>query len=484
MSRAMAIPTHADEAAHRRPSPTRPAAPAPRAEPAATPVSGMVLQRCACGGGCPACDSKASALPTLTINDPDDAYEREADRVADAVMAGGAASPAAAAFPAISQLQRAPSVGDGADVAPPIVHEVLASPGEPLDAGTRAFMEPRFGHDLSGVRVHTNSRAAEAAIATASRAFTVTDNIVFGPGEYVPHTESGRRLLSHELTHVVQQQAHADSSDLVTAGLTHSSATPRLRMQKAAATLQRQPDPNKTRFRTLFQKMMDDHDLVAKINGPLARQLAKAYVNRPESKPTEQELHTTSYFADRVKYGAALSRSEDDVYNALVGALDMTRLAKGNKVENWAWVPVPEKVGSDDALVEIGRFAVAEYLGGNDLSEVLVAQAKDYAFDIAIAWLEKRGMIAIAEIATGVGAVVGYFTLAFSTLELLILLSKAENPEMSKDEIIVSEVKAWLSRDQTAAKAAADAASAQKSLDEFYGVKPNPWAPVSTKIGP
>jgi len=137
--------------------------------------------------------------------------------------------------------------------APPIVHQVLRSPGQSLDAETRAFLEPRFGHDFSRVpvgmqrsslalagashshyereadrsaaqvmrstpapgagpardfgpvRIHTGAAASEAAHAVHARAFTVGRDIVFGSGEYQPHSPRGRRLLAHELTHVVQQ---------------------------------------------------------------------------------------------------------------------------------------------------------------------------------------------------------------------------------------------------------------------------------------
>jgi len=86
-----------------------------------------------------------------------------------------------------------------------MVHDVLRSPGQPLDTGTRAFMEPRFGHSFADVRVHTDARAAESARAVSAVAYTVGRNIVFGAGRYAPDTGAGRRLLAHELTHVVQQ---------------------------------------------------------------------------------------------------------------------------------------------------------------------------------------------------------------------------------------------------------------------------------------
>ena len=95
---------------------------------------------------------------------------------------------------------------------PPIVHEVLRSPGQPLDGDTRAFMEPRFGHDFSQVRVHSDVRAAESAKAVHAFAYTVGPNVVFGKGQYSPGTRDGQRLLAHELTHVLQQAEAAPAS--------------------------------------------------------------------------------------------------------------------------------------------------------------------------------------------------------------------------------------------------------------------------------
>jgi hypothetical protein len=102
-------------------------------------------------------------------------------------------------------IQRAAISPASVNGVPSIVHEVLSSPGQPLNAGTRAFMEPRFGYDFSQVRVHTDARAAESAQAVNALAYTVGRGVVFGEGQYAPETSGGRRLLAHELTHVVQQ---------------------------------------------------------------------------------------------------------------------------------------------------------------------------------------------------------------------------------------------------------------------------------------
>jgi len=159
----------------------------------------------------------------LTINQPGDRHEQEADRVAEQVMRmpDPVAAPKFHASPrgAVSlqrkcaeceeeeKVQRKQTGGDtsGSAVAPPIVHDVLNSPGQPLDTATRGFFEPRFGQDFSSVRVHTNSAAAASSRDVQALAYTVGKDIVFGQGQFNPTTDAGRRLLAHELTHTVQQ---------------------------------------------------------------------------------------------------------------------------------------------------------------------------------------------------------------------------------------------------------------------------------------
>jgi hypothetical protein len=89
---------------------------------------------------------------------------------------------------------------------PERVPQVLSEPGAPLDAAVRRDMEARFGHDFSRVRVHTDARAADSARDVQALAYTVGDHIVFGREQYAPQGAPGRRLLAHELAHVVQQQ--------------------------------------------------------------------------------------------------------------------------------------------------------------------------------------------------------------------------------------------------------------------------------------
>ena len=84
--------------------------------------------------------------------------------------------------------------------------------GQPLDVATRSFFEPRFEHSFAHVRVHTDTRAADSAAAVHALAYTAGSNIVFAAGQYAPDSQSGRRLLAHELTHVVQQGGEAPRS--------------------------------------------------------------------------------------------------------------------------------------------------------------------------------------------------------------------------------------------------------------------------------
>jgi len=104
-------------------------------------------------------------------------------------------------------VQRQVAGSGNGSAAPPIVHDVMRSPGQTLPPATRGFMESRFGHDFSQVRVHTDAQAAESARAVNARAYTVGRDIAFGSGQYAPGSSTGQHLLAHELAHVMQQQS-------------------------------------------------------------------------------------------------------------------------------------------------------------------------------------------------------------------------------------------------------------------------------------
>jgi len=178
----------------------------------------------------------ASIQPKLSVNVPNDAYEREADSVADQVMRMSVGS-VSASPPSIQrmcstcsdeiekrpvqrmckecddELHRKESSHATPSLTTAVESQILAlhSGGEPLSTQSRSFFEPRFGRDFSGVRVHADVSAAATAQSVNALAYTHGNHIVFGAGQYQPNSPSGRRLLAHELTHVVQQR-HAGSA--------------------------------------------------------------------------------------------------------------------------------------------------------------------------------------------------------------------------------------------------------------------------------
>lgn len=224
------------------PSTTRTHAPAADTRPAAQlgaqrPIShasggfGALLQRkCACGGAagmsgeCAQCAKRRlyGVQARLRVGPPDDAFEREAERVADRVSAGSRGDLATRASgepgqPPAAHIQRLPAGPAGAPAATGSDAALLPhGPGEPLSADVRSDMEARFGHDFSRVRIHTGAEADRSAALLGAEAYTTRNDIVFANGRFAPRTSTGRHLLAHELTHVVQQAGTAGpAGDLI-----------------------------------------------------------------------------------------------------------------------------------------------------------------------------------------------------------------------------------------------------------------------------
>lgn len=165
--------------------------------------------------------------PKLSINQPNDRYEQEADAMADKVMRMTDPNPQPFFTPAISAVQRkCPHCeeeeklnkknieGDGGlnetgelegDSGLTGYVNSLGNQGTPLDSSARNFFEPRFGYNFSNVRIHSDTAAAKSAQSINALAYTNGNNIVFNSGQYNPNSDSGKKLLAHELTHVVQQ---------------------------------------------------------------------------------------------------------------------------------------------------------------------------------------------------------------------------------------------------------------------------------------
>ncbi len=247
---------------------------------------------CACGGGCPDCRSKPAIQTKLSISQPGDIYEQEADRMADQVMrmpdpASARSSIDSTPIRALSiqrqcaacedededgekGLQRKPNSfltetpSSGRDP----VTATLRQGGQPLDANTRSFFEPRFGTDFSAVRIHTDTQAAESARSVNALAYTVGHNVVFSSGQYAPQSDSGKRLLAHELTHVVQQGGSSDDSMI-------------------AKVLQRTPNPIDSQAQALITLAQDTTIPIDQRAQRLVTQILTTYYLADASKFTQ-----------------------------------------------------------------------------------------------------------------------------------------------------------------------------------------------------
>lgn len=217
----------------------------------------------------------ASKIPQtkLTVDQPRDKYEQEADKIAGQVMQmpGAQFLRGAGLSEQIkgTHIRRQCSIcekeartrlkeeqetlrtkgvsGDVPSATPDLESSIIAlkGGGQPFTASVSAFFEPRLGYDFSHVRIHTSGRAAEAAQMINARAFTISRDIFFGQGEYQPDSNQGRRLIAHELTHVMQQGA---ARPLVPQSMRSTSTTTPIlsRLAPQTARLQRTTaDPSK-----------------------------------------------------------------------------------------------------------------------------------------------------------------------------------------------------------------------------------------------
>jgi hypothetical protein len=144
------------------------------------------------------------APATPVVEAPDSPLERAAERHANQILRRQSATVVPGAEPGVPE--RVGGQRGSAALAPEIVGHVLASAGHPIEPPTRQLFESRFGRDFSRVRVHSDERAADSARSVGALAYTVGSDVVFGSGGYAPGTDSGRRLLAHELSHVLQDE--------------------------------------------------------------------------------------------------------------------------------------------------------------------------------------------------------------------------------------------------------------------------------------
>ena len=200
-------------------------------------------------------EGKPRLQAKLSIGASNDPLEQEADRVADQVLAAPVHSAVSGAVPHIQRFTGQET--ENAGTVPASVDRVLSGSGSPLDPAIQQDMGQRFGHDFSQVRVHTDFAAKQSAQDINARAYTVGQNIVFGAGGFAPESHEGRKLIAHELTHVVQQTGGAGIH--VGQGgnkLTLSSGTKHT-IQKQEAKPDANPEKNKTDDSTLSVQLTE-----------------------------------------------------------------------------------------------------------------------------------------------------------------------------------------------------------------------------------
>jgi hypothetical protein len=156
----------------------------------------------------------------LRIGQPGDVYEQEADRVTDEVMRMPEPEMQRQVDEEEEEEEEMLQAKSREDATPEVSNNLesqinaIKGGGRPLAKSERAYFEPRFGTDFSQVRLHTDSQAAESTRPVNAKAYTLGQDVVFGAGQYAPGTSEGRRLMAHELTHVVQQ-THGLSSKAI-----------------------------------------------------------------------------------------------------------------------------------------------------------------------------------------------------------------------------------------------------------------------------
>ncbi|WP_295433352.1 DUF4157 domain-containing protein [uncultured Thiodictyon sp.] len=226
--------------------------------------------------------------PRLTVNAQGDVLEQEADRVADQVLRipgpahrGDEPSSLALRTPmaqrkcadgaeADVEQQVRGNAGDAPAAVPPFARAGSGSPGEPLDPTARTWFESRFGRDFSAVRIHTDERAAASARALGALAYAAGPHIAFADGQYRTNTDTGRRLLAHELTHVIQQQA---------------AGAPRLQRQPRRSEPKPPPKPQvPANLLAAVDLTKMSRDALIKRHDDMARWYAKKGLSKDENK--------------------------------------------------------------------------------------------------------------------------------------------------------------------------------------------------------
>lgn len=385
----------------------------------------------------------------LWIGAPGDSLEREADLAADRVMRGAPAFGHSQSGAATPRLQAKAGAQAGGIAAPASVKDALRSPGAPLDSGTRAFMEPRFGHDFSTVRVHADDGAAKAADAIGARAFTSGPNLVFGRGQYDPVSAGGKHLLAHELAHVVQQAG---------GGGAHVQMKPKtdpLQDAKAAA------------FRKMLERSLPEFNL----KYPVAKELTEGFMAHKNAQ-LQKEIDRRSSIEAQYGTPEPLPQYDANEVNAVIWeALDITKI-KGGKATDWDLVPpqasapglskeaadaggmlehsenkASKKIGKVSKRIGIGMGVLRDPRGAlEDYATDKAGEAIEGGLRVLAAWAEGQSMLKLTAVLAGGAEAVAFATIVLGAAEILNALMDAGEAEAKAEKrlALLFEVKDWL----------------------------------------
>ncbi len=233
----------------------------------------------------------------------------------------------------------------------PAVHDVLRSPGAPLDGATRAAMEPRFGHSFADVRVHAHLGAARSAAAMEARAYAAGSHIVFGAGEYAPGTVEGRGLIAHELAHVAMQDPALGTHPGIVPDAHPAEAAARAAGQGGQASLPRAP-------LGVYRSPMP--------RGAFERQMRRFGVGRIFTATYEEQAARLNHFAAGARPGDRLPRDGWAAWDPGADSL----------VYDWvlaAFAGFAERLGGTPSVQEIGFYRI-DYEPAADATAPLVPE--------------------------------------------------------------------------------------------------------------
>lgn len=260
--------------------------------------------------------TKGSVPSKLTLNKPDDKYDEEAERIADSMMR----------MPESDEVtpERIQRSGDNGGAPAPDLEQVTSvadDSGQPLSKSVRSFFEPRFSRDFGDVRVHTGPESDEAARSINAEAFTTGRDIFFRKGNYQPESIQGKKLLAHELTHVLQQRS----------GRIGSSGTALLRKKTDKSGSAKSSGTSETQGRSLPANWVD------KTVREVIESELEAYRNIPVTVGDTMVTVAATYFINEKPLESALKRARsasnfEKIRSALSEEVSLIKTAVGSEV--------------------------------------------------------------------------------------------------------------------------------------------------------